>query len=168
MARPQKAPQKFVSWNVNGLNTPEKRYIALRVLYRLRAGVCFIQETHFRKDAIPRLQNRRYPQMYHSCSPESKSKWVSILIGQKNVWADTESRILFVKGTIWYTALYVSIGICAELGTGAIYRGRSWKATSICRRYVNLRGDWNVTLDPLLDSTSNAPPPVLLSFRSDL
>lgn len=98
--------ERVVSWNVNGLNTPDKRSIVLREVYRLRAGICFIQETHFRKDAIPRFQAQRYPQVYHSCSSESKSKVVSILIGQKvpwttkDVWVDVEGRMLFIKDTL--------------------------------------------------------------------
>lgn len=106
MAHAQGSPLRIVSWNVNGLNTPENRSIVLRELHRLKAGVCLIQETYFRGDAIPRLRNRRYPQTYHSCTLESKSKGVSILIGHKtpcitqDTWTDSEGRILFVKGTL--------------------------------------------------------------------
>lgn len=43
--------------------------------------------------------------MYHSCSPDTKSKGVSVLVRgtvpwqSKDQWGDAEGRALFVKGT---------------------------------------------------------------------
>lgn len=81
----------IVSWNVNSLNLTEERTRVLRGLHRLRASVCFIQETHFRAHQVPKFHDRRF------------SRGFSILIGGGVLWTlkDTWSDwIFFVKGTI--------------------------------------------------------------------
>lgn len=95
-----------MSINVKGLNTPEKRTMVRSYLKHMKAHVCFLQETHFRADELPKLQDRTFPSVYHSCLADSRSKGVSILIRGLvpwelgDQWRDTEGRALFVKGTL--------------------------------------------------------------------
>ncbi|KAM9316870.1 uncharacterized protein PAF06_007965 [Gastrophryne carolinensis] len=51
---------RTVSLNVKGLNSPEKRTILLQEMRRQRAKIIFLQETHFKKSAAPRLGSRFY------------------------------------------------------------------------------------------------------------
>ncbi|CAI9582318.1 unnamed protein product [Staurois parvus] len=44
-----------LSINVKGLNTPGKRSLLLSHLFKQRADIVFLQETHFRHDAILKL-----------------------------------------------------------------------------------------------------------------
>lgn len=101
-----KGSKRVVTWNVKGLNTPEKRSMVLLDLHRQKADIAFLQVTHFRADSIPKLSNRNHLTAYHSCNTESKSKGVSILNGKRVPWTwkatrpDAEGRLLFVKGLI--------------------------------------------------------------------
>lgn len=79
------APTKYEyirldSFNVKVLNTPEKRSMVLSNLKQMKAHLYFLQEIHLRADRIPRLHDRFFPMVQHGCSPDSKSKGVSILL----------------------------------------------------------------------------------------
>lgn len=94
----------IVSWNVNGLNLPEKRMAVLREWHRLNADICFIQETHFKSEQIPKFSDR-FPLVYHLCVPDGKTEAASALVGRihwilKEIWSGTDGRLLFVKGLI--------------------------------------------------------------------
>lgn len=99
-------PQRILSWNVRGLNVPEKRGIVLRELHRLKVQICYIQETHFVNTKIPSFRDIKYPHAHHAPSPDTKSKGVSILISKtvpwklEEEWTDGTGRLLFLKGTI--------------------------------------------------------------------
>lgn len=77
---------RVVSWNVNGLNQPEKRTMVLREINRLKAHIGFLQETHFRADRVPCLRDRKYPLTYHACATDTKTKGVSMIIGKNIPW----------------------------------------------------------------------------------
>lgn len=92
------------SYNVKGLNSPEKH---TRLLGRLKSHIIFLQETHFRKDKIPRLGNHRFPIVYHGASQTSKSSGVTILFSKQIPWKELkvikneESRLLIVRGLLF-------------------------------------------------------------------
>lgn len=71
---------KFYSLNAKDLNTSEKRSQALGVAWSPGAHAVFFQGIHFRSDAIPRLADRNYTQVFYATTPISKSKGVSVLI----------------------------------------------------------------------------------------
>lgn len=50
-----------ISYNVKGLNSPEKHTKLLGELWRQKSQLIFLQETHFKKSAIPKLGNGRFP-----------------------------------------------------------------------------------------------------------
>lgn len=77
---------KVTSLNVRGLNTPEKHSQLLADLQKCKTQVAFLQEMHFRGDRIPKLTNGAFPTVYHSISPISKSKGVSILMAKSDPW----------------------------------------------------------------------------------
>lgn len=72
----------------------------------MKANVCFLQKTHFKASLIPRFWDKNFPLVYNSCSPDNKTKGVSILINHNvpwsttNTWSDEDGRLLFVKGLI--------------------------------------------------------------------
>lgn len=97
---------RLLSLNTKGLGTPEKRTALLRELWKQRAKIIFLQETHFCKSRIPKLSDRHYPTVFHSPSADSKSKGVSILLSgalqweTKEVLSDEEGRSIFLKGSL--------------------------------------------------------------------
>lgn len=78
----------------------------LNELKHSRADIAFIQETHFKNDKLPILQNKFYPLAYHSTNPTTKSRGVSILISNNLPWKyqdsikDPTGRFIFLKGSI--------------------------------------------------------------------
>lgn len=97
---------KVTSFNVRGLNVPEKCSWLLADLWKCKTQVAFLQEMHFRNDTVPRLTNRDFPLAHHSPSPVTKSKGVSILIVKSVPWSfgevcmDALGRFLLLKGKI--------------------------------------------------------------------
>ncbi|CAH2285988.1 Hypothetical predicted protein, partial [Pelobates cultripes] len=97
---------RLISENAKGLNTPEKRSLALTDFHRQKAEIVFIQETHFCKDSAPTLRNRRYPTGYFSHFTGAKARGVGILMGSQVPFTfnkqetDKAGRYIFVSGTI--------------------------------------------------------------------
>lgn len=153
---------KLVSWNVKGLNVPEKHSSCLAELWRQRPQVAFLQETHFQADKIPKLHSKHFPTVYHSVSPSTKSKGTSILLAKTLPWqlldlhTDREGRYLFVKGTLQsqmftFANLYLPnvdqlpvletcLSTLASFAEGTLVRG----------------GDLNLTMDPRKDSSTGS------------
>lgn len=93
-----------MTWNVSGLDSPEKRRMLLTHLHKQKAQVDFLQETHLTCVSAPFLKYRRHKTGYHSVSPNGKVKGVNILIVDSVPLAplgesrDENGRLLFVKG----------------------------------------------------------------------
>lgn len=89
----------------SNLNTPEKLSQLLSNMWSMKADIIFLQETHFCSKKIPNLANRFYPHSYHSTSPFSKSKQVSVLLSKKapiqisDSLIENQGRFVFLKGT---------------------------------------------------------------------
>lgn len=106
----------FTSYNVKGLNVPEKWIRLLAELGRLKSQIIFLQETHFRRDKIPSLKNHRFPIfpiVYHSAWQTSKSCGVSIILSKQLPWkessvfTDEEGRFLIVKGSLGQQKVHI-------------------------------------------------------------
>lgn len=97
---------KVTSLNVRGPNVPEKRSQLLTDLRKGKTQIAFLQETHFHGDRIPKLTNGAFPTAYHSISPISKSKGVSILEAKLVPWmfevqrVDPQGRFLLLRGRV--------------------------------------------------------------------
>ncbi|CAH2272729.1 Hypothetical predicted protein [Pelobates cultripes] len=100
------ATLSILTLNCRGLNIPEQRTHLLRELKKNRISVALLQETHFRKDAAPKLHNKSYPTNYFCDHPTAWKAGVAILIAadlefQKlDSLLDQQGRFLFLKGTI--------------------------------------------------------------------
>nr|ACO51577.1 Retrovirus-related Pol polyprotein LINE-1 [Aquarana catesbeiana] len=96
---------RCISLNVKGLNLPEKRSQVLSSLSKHKAHFIFLQETHFRSDAIPKLSNHIYRSAFHATNPDAKRKGISILISKhanfhlSDSLIDPAGRFIFLKGT---------------------------------------------------------------------
>lgn len=168
---------KIISYNVKGLNTPEKRTIILSELWRLKAQVAFIQETHFRQDRIPRLYNFRYPICYNSCSKGSKSKGVSIVLSKNIGWEeiaikrDEEGRWLLVKGRCLGKLFTFATLYAPNRGQAAFLEEFLDNLMDFSDGALVVGGDWNLPLDPLMDTSqgkSSVPFATLRKIRREL
>uniref|UniRef100_A0A8C5WE51 Reverse transcriptase domain-containing protein n=1 Tax=Leptobrachium leishanense TaxID=445787 RepID=A0A8C5WE51_9ANUR len=155
-------PLKLLSYNVHGLNTPEKRSKLMEELHILRASVAFLQETHFREGGAPSLGGARFPIGYFSNYSSGKARGVAILFSKhvpfvlETLQTDPEGRYLFVKGTIAdtkYTFASIYLPNKAQHKALATILRHLSTFTSGC---LVLAGDFNVPLDPHLDTSKGS------------
>uniref|UniRef100_A0A8C5QAN6 Reverse transcriptase domain-containing protein n=2 Tax=Leptobrachium leishanense TaxID=445787 RepID=A0A8C5QAN6_9ANUR len=163
--------------NVRGLNIPEKRSRLLRDLRASRASVAFLQETHFRSGSAPTLRDAFYPVGFFSNYSQSKSRGVAILFSKDipfvldTTMIDEGGRYIFVRGSILDT-VYTFVSIYLPNKKQHTCLSRILRTLETFQQGITiLAGDFNVTLDPLVDSsagTSTTPSHVLRTIRRAL
>lgn len=150
----QQLTLKCVSLNVKGLNLPEKISQVLSALSKHKAHFLLFQETHFRSDAIPKLNNHIYQSVIHSTNPDSKTKGVSILISkhadfqQSDALIDPEGRYLFLKGTYASTPITLVNVYCPNAHQVSFFRKVCDLLVTFQEGIVLLGGDFNTPLNP--------------------
>uniref|UniRef100_A0A8C5M2P2 Reverse transcriptase domain-containing protein n=1 Tax=Leptobrachium leishanense TaxID=445787 RepID=A0A8C5M2P2_9ANUR len=160
MAAYRDKPLSLLSYNVRGLNTPEKRRQILRELRALRASVIFIQETHFRGDSTLTLADRNFPLGFYSNYTGGKSRGSAIIFAADVPFVETETRrdeegrFLFTKGMIagklyTFASVYLPNKSQCRCLSGILR-----KLAAFREGLLVLAGDFNVPLDPRLDTSS--------------
>lgn len=153
---------KIVSLNAKGLNTPEKRSKLLLTMYRSKADIIFLQETHFRSNATPKLQNYRYPTAYHATNPLHKSKGVSILIARScpfqitDSLIDVEGRYLILKGSLLNRKFTLANIYAPNLRQVPFFKKITNTLTTFQEGTLILGGDFNVPLNPIQDTSTGS------------
>ncbi len=74
---------RFVTWNVNGAGSKEKKLKIFSQLKKLQADVVLLQETHRPATATDQLKTTEFPNVFTACY-NSRQRGVAILI-HKNV-----------------------------------------------------------------------------------
>uniref|UniRef100_A0A8C5P9J2 exodeoxyribonuclease III n=1 Tax=Leptobrachium leishanense TaxID=445787 RepID=A0A8C5P9J2_9ANUR len=149
--------RSLLSYNVRGLNTPQKRTKILQELRAQRTAVAFLQETHFQGDSSPTLRDRFFPTGYFSNFEGGKSRGVAILLArevpfkEEGVQRDQNGRFLFIKGTIG-GALYTFASI--YLPNKAQHRSLSTILRELSAFREVVAGDFNAPLDPRTDTSA--------------
>ena len=151
---------KITSLNVKGLNVPEKRKMLLNDLRRSGTDVAYVQETHFKAGRLPLLQNRFFPCVYHAPNQQAKSKGVSILISNRVPWClvdkrvDPNGRFIFLKGSIGNIKVTLATIYVPNKQQDQFVK----KILSELRDFIEgrliLGGDFNIPLDPRIDTSS--------------
>lgn len=168
---------KLVSLNARGLNTPEKRSKLLLNISRSKADIVFVQETHFRSDAIPKLRNPYYPTVYHASNPLHKSKGVSILIAKRcpfqitDTLVDQKGRYLFLKGSLFGKTITLANIYAPNIRQVPFFRTITDLLTNFQEGTLVLGGDFNAPLSPIQDTstgTSSLPYTALKTIKSQL
>uniref|UniRef100_A0A8C5LZP1 Reverse transcriptase domain-containing protein n=1 Tax=Leptobrachium leishanense TaxID=445787 RepID=A0A8C5LZP1_9ANUR len=168
---------RFLTYNVNGLNTPEKRRRLFRELRALRTSVAFLQETHFKSGVSPILRDPTFPVGYFSDHCQSKSRGVAILFARDvpmtlgEVLSDENGRFLFVKCSIaesvyTFASIYLPNSNQHRALASILRRLDAFKSGTLV-----VAGDFNVPLDPRIDTSagrSSTPLNVLRHMRRSL
>ena len=121
----------------------------------------FLQETHFTDSSLPKLPTHLFPQWYLSDSPRAKSRGVAIAIHRHCQFqptdhkVDPQGRYVFLKGTI----------MGQKFTFATVYAPNSQQLTFIDQTLAQLAdfregrlilgGDFNISPDPLLDTSTN-------------
>uniref|UniRef100_A0A803JIX0 exodeoxyribonuclease III n=1 Tax=Xenopus tropicalis TaxID=8364 RepID=A0A803JIX0_XENTR len=148
------------SYNVRGFNSPMKRAQILTGLHKQRVMIVFLQETHFKTGHRPQFKNRYYKNWYFSDNPDSKSKGVAIAIHKQlnysllNTVIDPNGRYIFMK-------LNISGHILTLVNCYAPNQNQHKFLEMVVTRLESFQegvtifgGDFNVSLDPTLDTSS--------------
>uniref|UniRef100_A0A8C5WGU9 Reverse transcriptase domain-containing protein n=1 Tax=Leptobrachium leishanense TaxID=445787 RepID=A0A8C5WGU9_9ANUR len=151
---------RVVSYNVRGLNKPEKRRRLLRDLAGLRASVAFIQETHFCSTSPPSLRDRRFPMGFFDHNPDTRSRGTAILFANsipfepRDTYLAGDGRCVFVKGAI-AGSTYTFANLYLPNTNQHLYLAKALRALeSFTEGALILGGDFNVPLVPAEDSSS--------------
>lgn len=140
---------------------PKKRRMLLNELRHSHADVAFIQETHFKNNKLPLLQNKIYLLTYHSPNPKNKSRGVSILISNKLPWKyqdsikDPMGRFIFLRGSIGEPKVMATIYAPNER-QDAFLRVTLEKLSEFSEGQLILGGDFNIPLIPSEDTSSSS------------
>lgn len=157
---------KLVLIKVQGLNVPEKRSKLLLLMKKLKADMVFIQETHFWSNNIPKLTNQYFSASYHATNSVAKTKGVSILISKNlpmnitEVLDNKEGRFIFAKGNIYYRPFTLANLYYPNSKQVTFLDSVVNHLTTFQSGILVLRGDFNIPLQPLLDTftgTSSLP-----------
>uniref|UniRef100_A0A8C5PW08 Reverse transcriptase domain-containing protein n=1 Tax=Leptobrachium leishanense TaxID=445787 RepID=A0A8C5PW08_9ANUR len=151
---------RVVSYNVRGLNGPEKRRRLLRDLATLRTSVAFLQETHFCSTSPPALRDRRFPTGYFDHNPTSKSRGTAILFANSVPFQLQDShtagdgRCIFVKGDV-AGSKYTFANLYLPNTNQHKYLAKALcTLEAFAEGMLILGGDFNIPMNPKEDSSS--------------
>lgn len=147
---------KIVSWNCNGLGHVVKRAKVFSHLKSLGADIVLLQETHIKSSAQAKLRVGWIGQIYQS-NFDAKARGVAILI-RKNIpfvysssISDPNGRYIIVAGTLNSKPVTL-VNLYGPNFDDPLFFQRVFKdIPNISDTSVIVGGDFNCTLDPLLD-----------------
>lgn len=148
----------IVSLNVKGLNSPQKRRLALNYFHKIRAHIAAVQETHFKAADPPQFTDSRYPHCYTANGPTKKAG-VAILISQhcqfslSSQHADPEGRFLILVGKLEEVEVTIASYYAPNSGQLAFCRKYHEVLSRHARGAVLTLGDFNMVLDPGIDKS---------------
>ncbi len=154
------AYSKYLSLNVNGLNSAVKRTRVLEYLHRKSISCALIQETHLKQSDEARFQNKYYKLAAFSCAL-NKTKGVLILVNWKlnltieHLGSDEEGRFVFIRCKIYNNRLAL-LSIYGPNETDSTFLTQISKTLLEhidCPLVVG--GDFNAVVNPALDKSQS-------------
>lgn len=150
---------RFITWNVKGMNGPNKRAKIFSHLKNLNSEIIFLQETHLKIADKVRLRKNWVGQSFHS-NFNIKARGAAILIHKKILFtpsqtiSDPQGRFVITSGSLFNT----------PVGLASIY-APNWDDVSFINKLTNsfpnlnshrliLAGDFNTVMDPAMDCSS--------------
>lgn len=94
---------RFASHNVQGINSPIKRWKVFQFYHDQKIDILLLQETHFPKTYTPSFIHAKCPTFYLANS-DKKNKGVGIFFSRKTQFSlisefkDPDDRFILVKG----------------------------------------------------------------------
>lgn len=152
------ASLKFLSWNVRGLNIPQKRMNTWETLQRYKIDVAMLQETHLLEMDILKMQSNSYRVVAFS-SFSKKARGVLILVkGSLNITdlgsgRDNQGRIAYIKSVINGAKIaFVSVYAPNDFDS-VFYDDLTDIVLGLSEYTLIIGGDFNAVLEHSLDRT---------------
>lgn len=145
---------KIITWNVNGLNTPNKRKLVYRWSKNQKADILCLQEVHIRKKDSKLLENRFLGNEFFTLA-NTKVRGVVFHVNKDlcptQVFSDSDGRFLVLE-IILNKKKTLIVGIYApNYGKDVFFKDLKEKISEINYGQVILSGDFNGVTDPQKD-----------------
>lgn len=150
---------KVVTWNVRGFRTLSKRTKVISHLSKLKADICFLQETHITQYESQQLQFKQYDKIF-SATFNSKQRGVSILINkniqftQNSIISDPEGRFIIMNVTINNTP-FTLVNIYGPNNDDSLFFHNLFAAL-LDKKNILLAGDFNAVINPAMDRSNSS------------
>ncbi|CAI9617453.1 unnamed protein product, partial [Staurois parvus] len=152
---------QFITYNVNGLSCPGKRFRLFNELHHRATSVVFLQETHFEIEVNVKLKSKHYPTWYYADSPIKRAKGVAIGFAKNMRFEledrriDPEGRFLFLKGRLQGIECTLANIYCPNKNPEMYMKGLLKKLMEFKTGRLIVAGDLNFCMDPQKDNTSS-------------
>lgn len=153
---------RILTYNVRGLNTPMKRQKILRELKQYSIDIAFLQETHITLESRIRLYSNAYPEWYYGDTPIKGAKGVAIGMAKETQFqimdrkVDPEGRYIFLKGVLKGVQYTFANIYCPNKNPEDYLKKLVEDLMEFREGRLIVAGDFNLCLDPEMDSTSHA------------
>lgn len=151
---------KVITFNVNGILNPAKRSQILSKMKKENAQIVLLQETHLTSAEHEKLKRMGFSRVYYSSYKSGHRRGVAILISQKVPFeilsevSDKEGRYIVISGKIDDTTITLC-NIMPPLGSDFVFYRKIFDLMIGAKGIVICGGDWNILLNPKLDSSKN-------------
>uniref|UniRef100_A0AAR2K4Y7 exodeoxyribonuclease III n=1 Tax=Pygocentrus nattereri TaxID=42514 RepID=A0AAR2K4Y7_PYGNA len=152
---------RFVTWNVHGAGSREKRLKIFNRLSDLQADIVFLQETHMSKTPIYTLTSPLFPHAYSACY-NSKQRGVAILINRRinfsisNNITDPEGRFIILNLSILNMHLCIPNIYGPNVDDPSFFHNIFTALSDHSDTKLIIGGDFNLVLHPNIDRLSTA------------
>uniref|UniRef100_A0AAR2JRJ2 Reverse transcriptase domain-containing protein n=1 Tax=Pygocentrus nattereri TaxID=42514 RepID=A0AAR2JRJ2_PYGNA len=152
---------RFVSWNVRGVGSREKKVKIINRLNDLQADIVFLQETHVSRTSAHTLSSSQFPHMYSACY-NSKQRGVAILINKRinfsirNTMSDPEGRFIILSLSIQNIDLCIASIYGPNVDDPSFFHTFFTSLADHSDTTLVIGGDFNLVLNAEIDRLSTA------------
>lgn len=152
---------KIISFNINGVLNPIKRSKILSKMKKEKAQIVLLQETHLNSTEHEKLKRMGFSKVYYSSYKSGHRRGVAILISQRVTFEqlseikDKEGRYLLVSGKIEGVQITL-LNVYAPPGSDVFFYRKMFDLMIEATGIVICGGDWNIRLNPKIDSSKES------------
>lgn len=149
---------KIISWNVRGFRTQEKRIKIMNHLTKLRADICFLQETHVTEKELSNIKLIQFEQIFSS-TYNSRQRGVSILINKNipfvhnSTVTDPDGRFIIINISINQN-VFTLVNIYGPNNEDPSFFHNLFSSITDSTNII-LAGDFNTIINPKLDRSNS-------------
>lgn len=167
---------KFLMYNVKGLNSIQKRWLALKEFKASKADIILVQETHFRPGGSLKFASKHFPTCFLASDPSGKAG-VAILINRlcplrvTSSHLDPQGRFIILNCSFLTHSLTIVNVYAPNSGQISFLSSPFDTLGKFSQPFMVIGGDFNVTMSPdkdrrtLFPSTSPSKASLSKSFR---